>query len=241
MRKKIIQITAILTLILSLSCSKSTEEGFNEANGDVVKKYIKQFQIFDNNRGNISYTINYGINNKVSSITNGNNTNVFLNYDESNDLKSIIKGSETFNIDELYQSPYDAFETGDVLEYDDKGNPVKIEVYEDGNGSNILIGDIIYDPNPNPFYYTLQAAGIIDILDRVDLTFGYSNPSIINAKLLLPYNNIKSMIFKNTSGITQYEVQINYNYGDDKYPISANVITLSQYETSTCTLIYNYK
>jgi len=222
------------------SCSKSSEDEFNDSNGDVTQKYIKHFQIIDNTNENISYTVNYGTGDKVSSITDGN-TNTFLNYDESNNLNSIVDDNETFDIDELYQSPYDAFETGNVLEYDDKANPIKIEVYEDGYGSDILIGNIIYDPNPNPFFYTLKAAGIIDVLDRVDLNFGYSNPSIIKARLLLPYNNIRTMIFKDASGITKYEVQIEYNYDDDKYPISANVNTLSQNESSTYTLFYTYR
>ena len=178
--------------------------------------------------------------NRVSSITDGN-TNAFLNYDTSDNLNSITGNNEIFDIDELYQSPYDAFESGEVLEYDKNANPIKIEVYEDGYGSDVLIGNIIYDPNPNPFFYTLKAAGIIDVLDRIDLNFGITNPSIIKARLLLPYNNIRSMIFKNASGITQYEVHIDYNYDEDKYPISAIVNTLSQNESSTYTLIYKYK
>jgi len=240
MKKKILVISTILSVSLLFSCSKSSEDEFNDSNGDVTQKYIKHFQIIDNTNENISYTVNYGTGDKVSSITDGN-TNTFLNYDESNNLNSIVDDNETFDIDELYQSPYDAFETGNVLEYDDKANPIKIEVYEDGYGSDILIGNIIYDPNPNPFFYTLKAAGIIDVLDRVDLNFGYSNPSIIKARLLLPYNNIRTMIFKDASGITKYEVQIEYNYDDDKYPISANVNTLSQNESSTYTLFYTYR
>jgi len=240
MKKKILVISTILSVSLLFSCSKSSEDEFNDSNGDVAQKYIKHFQIIDNTNENISYTVNYGTGDKVSSITDGN-TNTFLNYDESNNLNSIVDDNETFDIDELYQSPYDAFETGNVLEYDDKANPIKIEVYEDGYGSDILIGNIIYDPNPNPFFYTLKAAGIIDVLDRVDLNFGYSNPSIIKARLLLPYNNIRTMIFKDASGITKYEVQIEYNYDDDKYPISANVNTLSQNESSTYTLFYTYR
>ena len=240
MKKTILIISTITSVILLFSCSKSTEDEFNGANEDVAKKYIKHFQIIDNISENITYTINYGAENRVSSITDGN-TNTFLNYDNSDNLNSITGDNEPFDIDELYQSPYDAFESGEVLEYDENANPIKIEVYEDGYGSDVLIGSIIYDPNPNPFFYTLKAAGIIDVLDRVDLNFGYTNPSIVKARLLLPYNNIRSMIFKNASGITQYEVQIDYNYDEDKYPISATVNTLSQNESSTYTLIYTYK
>lgn len=242
METKNLFLGTLLGAILLFECSKSSKDEFNEANGEVAKKYIKVFQVIniDNTSENKTYTINYDGENKVSSVTDGN-SNGFLNYNQSNGLNTVTGNDETFDIDELYQSPYDAFEYGKVLEYDDKSNPIKIEVYKDGNGSDILIGQIIYDPNPNPFFYTLKAAGIIDVLDRVDLNFGNTNPAITKARQLLPYNNIRAMIFKDVSGITKYEVQIDYNYDKDRYPSNANVNAISQNESSTYSLIYTYK
>ncbi len=240
MKKKVLVLSTVMSIIFLLSCSKSADDDFDDANGDVAKKYIKHVQIIENEGENRIYTVNYGTGDRISSISNGNSS-AFFNYSEADELSSVVDDNDTFDIDELYQSPYDAFETGNVIEYDEKANPIKIEVYEEESVSNLLIGDIIYDPNPNPFYYTLKAAGVIDVIDRVDLNFGYSNPSIIKAKQLLPYNNIRAMIFRDESGITKYEVQIDYKYDEDKYPISAVINALSVDETSTYTILYSYK
>jgi len=230
----------LFTALFIISCSKSTEEEFIEANGNVAEKYITRFQIIDDNGENTTYIINYGEGNKVSSVTDGNST-AFLNYNASDDLSTVTDENETFDIDDLYQAPYDAFEKGNVLDYDDKGNPIKIEVYEDGPGSEVFIGTIIYDPNPNSFFYTLKAAGVIDVLDSVDLDFGIGSAIIIKARRLFPNNNIRTMIFKDQAGITRQEVQIGYNYDEDGYPASAVVNAFSLDETSSHTLIYTYK
>ncbi|MEZ4779596.1 MAG: hypothetical protein R2786_09475 [Flavobacteriaceae bacterium] len=234
------KIALLFIIVLTLSCSKSTEDEFNEVNGNVAEKYVKRLQVLDNVNGNSSITINYGEGNRVTSITDGNAT-TFFNYDSSNNLSSINDSNETFNMSELYQAPYDAFETGQVLEYDDNSNPIKIKVYEDGYGSELLTGTIVYDANPNPYFYTLKAAGGIAVLDMVDLNFGITDPSIIKARNLFPNNNIRSMIFKDDSGITKYEVQFDYTYGSDKYPVSASVSALSVDESSSYDLIYTYK
>ena len=232
----------ILVLVSLSACEKSSEaeDEFLSANEEAVEKYIKNFQIIDKYGDNYYYTINYSSGNTVSSITD-EDANTFFNYDDSNNLNSVTSDGEMFDINELYQSPYDAFESGYVLEYDTDGNPTNIEVYEDGYDSDVLTGTIIYDPNPNPFFYTLKAAGIIDVLDKVDLNFGYTNPSIVQARQLLPYNNITTMIFKDEFGITTYEVQFDYTYDEDHYPISARVNALSQEETTSYTLLYTYK
>ncbi|MFA5514350.1 MAG: hypothetical protein WDA17_05505 [Sphaerochaetaceae bacterium] len=240
MKKMIFLVGAILTMSVLFSCKKSTEDEFNGANGDVAQKYIKRFQVIENSKESTTFTINYGANNLVSSVSDGN-ASAFLNFDGANNLTSVTGDEETLDVNELYQSPYDAFESGTVLKYDDKGNPVQISVFEDGYGSEVITGNILYDPNPNPFFYTLKAGGVIDMLDRVDLNFGYSNPSIVKARMLLPYNSIKTMIFKDAAGITKYEVQIDYNYDADKYPTSATVTAMSQDGTSTITLLYTYK
>ncbi|MEZ4817011.1 MAG: hypothetical protein R2776_03465 [Flavobacteriaceae bacterium] len=233
-------IVPLFTTLLILSCSKSTEDEFNEVNGNVAEKYVKSVQVIDNVNGNTTLTVNYGEANRVSSITDGSATS-FFNYDSSNNLSSINDSDDTFSMSELYQAPYDAFETGQVLEYDDNSNPTKIKVYEDGYGSQLLTGTIIYDANPNPYFYTLKAAGGIAVLDRVDLNFGITDPSIIKARNLFPNNNIRAMIFKDNNGITKYEVQFSYTYGNDKYPLSASVSTLSVDETTSYSLIYTYK
>ena len=66
-------------------------------------------------------------------------------YDKAiRDLNSLKDRNKVYEIlEELYESPYDAFETGEVIQYDDNGNPKKIELNE-GNESIILsLGDAI--------------------------------------------------------------------------------------------------
>ncbi len=228
-------------LIFLSGCQKSSEEEFNDANGDIAEKYIKRLEITSNVvTENVTYWVNYDSENRVSSVTDGTSSHIF-SYNSNNNLATVTDQGETLNVNDLYQSPYDAFETGNVLEYDAKGNPIRIECFEDGYNSDPLIGEVTYDPNPNPFFYTLKAAKIIEVLDRVDLNFGAQSPSIIKARLLLPYNNISGMIFKDLSGNTKYEVHIDYTYTADKYPISAVVNAVSANESRIYEAKYFYK
>ena len=242
MKNKNLLLGALIFGLLLIGCNKSSEDEFNNANGDVAVKYIRSVDIInsDDPSENRTYTLHYDGENRVSSYTDGNSSG-FLNYSQNGELNSMTDEYETLEISELYQAPYDAFENGEVIEYDSKGNPIVIEVWEDGFGSNLLNGEIIYDPNPNPFFYTLKAAGVIDVIDQVDLNFGYNHPAIIKARQLLPYNSIRAMIFKNMSGITEYEVQINYEYDNDGYPIKADIVAISPDESSTYTVFYTYK
>jgi len=231
------QFFLICFCIILFGCSK-TEDGFNDANPDAVEKLIKKLVVIYDNES-FSYTVNYDPDKKVTSISDGSSS-AFLSYSTNNSLNSVTHKNETFNMSELYQAPYDAFDVGSVLEYDDKGNPILIEVYENGYGSEILLGEIIYDKNPNPFFYTLKAAGLIDVLDRVELNFGFSNPVISKARQLLPFNSIKSMIFRDYDGITRSEVHIDYDYDIDGYPKNAIVSYLSSTESGVYNIYYHY-
>ena len=241
MKKTLLLLLTILGIFVFVSGCKKTEDEFHDANVDVAAKYICRMEIISNVPAeNKTILVNYDAENRVSSITDGTNSR-FFNYDSGNNLSSVTDEGEPLNVNDLYQSPYDAFETGNVLEYDANKNPKKIEVYEDGYLSELLIGEITYDPKPNPFFYTLKAAKAIDILDRVDLDFGQQSSSIIKARQLFPYNNIRAMIFKDHSGITKYEVQIGYTYGADNYPLNATVNALSPDETRIYSVSYFYR
>ena len=233
----------ILVIFVVLSGCKKTEDEFNDANGNVKAKYLSRMEITSSvPKENKIINVYYDAENRVSSITDGTNSH-FFNYNSSNSLTSVTDGGEPMNVSDLYQAPYDAFETGHVLEYDANKNPKTIEVYEyEGSSlSEVLTGEISYDPKPNPFFYTLQAAKVIEVLDRVDLNFSSAPPSIIKARQLFPYNNIRAMIFKNQAGITKDEVQIEYVYDSDNYPISATVNALSPDETRIYHVYYFYK
>jgi hypothetical protein len=244
MKKEFLFLGFVLSVILLFSCRKSSEDEFIAANPDepIAKKYIQHFQVFsnDNTFDNVTYTVNYDSDNKVSSITDGSKSG-FQQYNSSDELISVSSDNETFTMSELYQAPYKAFEEGEVTKYDSRLNPIKILVYENGYGSDILVGNIGYDPNPNPFFYTLKAAGVIAVLDRVELFFEPTNQNITRARQLLPYNNISSMVFRDVNGVVKYDAQLDYFYDEDGYPTNASLIVVTPTETTTITLIYTYK
>lgn len=234
--KKLICLFSVLFVFNS--CSDSIEDGFEEANPDVSEKYLKKVEIVSDEDGlEGSNTFNYNSVNKLSSITNGKESQ-FFNYSENDALISIT-GSENFYMDELDGTPVKAYEWGNVLKYDDKRNPTKIELLEDNN--DVYIANISYDDKPNPYFYTIKAAGLIDILDDIYLDFGYVPQELQKARELIPYNYFSSIIIKNVQGQTIAEVQFDNTYDDDDYLTISNVLVLSDDETSSTYFRYFYK
>jgi YD repeat-containing protein len=236
----------LLTVTLFSCGGESLEEGFEDANDNVSEKLLKQIRIdyADPYEDDYTYQFGYDGDNRLTSVTDGENTR-FFNYDSGGDLTSISGSDEPFEMSELYEAPYDAFEEGDVLEYDDKGNPIKIEVYDDGdyyNDPEILVGEISYDQKPNPFFYTLEAGGIIDVLNNVDLNFNSSSPTIVKAYRLLPFNNVRGMIFRNSMD-NQIETEVQYEsvYDEDGYATNTTIQVLSDSDNETVYLTYVYR
>ncbi len=235
------------------SCNEdSVSDEFNSVNEDVQEKLIKSISVISNQEIEESRNISlsYTPDRKLNTITDGDET-TFFEY-ENNELSSIKgSGNESLNIEDLYQSPYDAFETGEVLNYDNNGNPTKIEFYEydynydtDNEFIRVYTADISYDNKPNPYYYTLNSGGIIDVLDNVRLNIS-TNPQleeIINARMLFPLNNPSQIIYKDDNNQTVFTVNVIYNYNSYNYPISAQVTSVS-FENSvqtTYSAIFQY-
>lgn len=252
----------IISAFLINGCKKTTEDEFNDANGDVAEKLVHWIEITsDDFNEKERITVSYDGKDRVSSIIYGETTHYFV-YDEYSNLSKITDEGEPKDIGELFLSPYDIDLTvgsgnrvvpGNVLKFDSKGNPIEIEFFENtmswnyfGSGSFIIKTDtltceIIYDPNPNPIFYTLKAAKVVDALDRLELIFGSQSLEIIKAKQLLPYNNIKSMIFKDLNGIPKSEITINSTYDEDKYPTSATVVVTNSSGSFFHLVNYYYK
>ena len=183
MKKSIYSISLLCALILTFSCSDdSVTDEFNNANGNVQEKLIKSISIISaqDSQENKNIILSYTSDGQLNTITDGIETSIFVY--ENSELTNITGGGDNLNIEELYESPYDAFETGDVLVYDDNGNPKKIEFYEEEYEFNsgtyitkIYTADISYDNTHNPYFYTLEAGGFIEVLDGVQLNFKSSN------------------------------------------------------------------
>ncbi len=246
MKKKYLLLSIVATSIFASCSNDSVTEEFNNANGNTVEKFIErvEFTSAQDIEENETVTINYDTNNRVSSITDGYDTS-FLVY-EGDDLSTISGDGDPLDIDELYQSPYDVFETGDVQEYDNNGNPIIISVFnEDDYTGEVteIIATISYDSKPNPYFHTLNAAGIIDVMDGVRFNFSMTPQSteIIRARALFPLNNISGMVFKNPEGEIVSELKIDYAYDAQDYPTSATFTTEQDNETNIYAATYHYK
>ena len=247
-----LQITLLTVLAVFMSCSEdSATDEFNQANQNASVKLITNLSVVSAQDAseNQSVTINYNGNNQVANITDGVETS-FLVYDNNN-LTNVTGEGETLNVEELYQSPYDAFETGEVLQYDSNMNPVSIRFLEEefdffNNTMNVVeyYAEIEYDATPNPFFYTLEAAGIIDVLDNVDLNFSMDvqAPEIVQARLLLPTNNIKKITYKDEDLTPIYQIVANYVYDAQNYPSTGTVTStdLEDDSVSVYTTTFTY-
>lgn len=251
--KKLLFLSAI-TIFASCD-SDSVSDEFDNANGDTAKKLIEtvEFNPAQVDEEDQVFTVNYDANNKVTSASNGIETAVLVH--ENDELSTITGDGDPFSLSELYQDPYDAFETGDVLEYDTSGNPISISVLEEYYEYNQTTGEyeetieeyiatITYDATPNPYFYTFEAAGLIEVLDKVQLNFSMmpQSPEIVRARALFPLNNIKSIVYKDEDGEVVGELKIEYVYDADNYPTSATLTVIDEDELSSVyTITYIYK
>lgn len=220
-----------LLLILSfftISCSKD-DDNFDDANSNPAKKYITKIVTEEAGQTTIS-EINYDNQGRVISVSSDNQTKYF-SYDDANDgdLKKVSGGGENIITSEIINEIHDAYEIGDVLQYDEKGNPTVLELYDEDNFGNQITytAEIAYDDKPFSFYYTLEAAGIIDVLNDVRLQF-YAPEEIIIAKKLLPVNNPFKAIIMDDSNQEIGSIIVDYNYDEDNYPKTASVVTIDE-------------
>ncbi|REG86029.1 hypothetical protein [Winogradskyella sediminis] len=240
--------------IFTLSCSEdSVTDEFDNANGNVQEKLIESISIISaqDSQENKNISLSYTSDGLLNTISDGVETSIFV-YDDNDNLSNITGGgNDNLNIEELYESPYDAFETGEVIQYDDNGNPKEIEFYEeeydyntDSYYTKIYTAEISYDNTHNPYFYTLEAGGIIEVLDDVQLNFSLNPqiPEIVQARLLFPVNNPSQLIYKNEEGEIIHTINVNYSYDNENYPTSATVtaVSVQDSEQSTYSAIYQY-
>lgn len=225
---------------LIISCD-SNEDGFSDANGDAAKKYVTKIITQDDYETTIS-EVNYTNEGKVTSVSSDNNTRYFL-YNDNGDLKDVSGEGDNIATSEVIGEIQDAYEIGNVLQYDEKGNPTVLELYdEDYNGNQIInIAHLTYDDNPFTFYYTLDAAGIIDVLYDVRIQF-YAPKEIIMAKKLLPVNNPIKAVITDESNQEVQTISVNYVYDEDNYPKTASVVSIDDNgNAESFNVIYQYK
>lgn len=244
----------VSTISILTSCNEeSVSDDFEEVNGDVAVKLMESISVSDaeDSSDNTTVTMYYTNDGKLNTISDGSETNVFV-YDNDNKLTRITSDGDNLNMEELYESPYDAFDTGEVVVYDDNNNPKKIEFlveeciddyWCDEYEVKIYTAELSYDDAHNPFYHTFNAGGIIDVLDNVELNFGSSqSPEIVKVKDLFPMNNLSQIIYKNEEGESLVSLNVNFSYDDENYPTSATItaVDIEESEQSVSSVIFTY-
>ena len=221
--------------VINFSCEKSTSEEFEDVNGNVETKLITSIDVTyvedPDESNNILFSYNGDL--RLTSIYDGTETTNFT-YEDGN-LSNVTGNGDNGNVEELYESPYDAFETGQVEEYDENGNPSVLQFieydYDYMTGEEEVVyytAEISYDNKPNPFYKTAEAAGMIDVLDQIKLNFAAAPQAeeILRAKALFPNNNPSQIVYKNAEGEIEYTINLSYTYDGD-YPTAATVSSVS--------------
>lgn len=243
MKHKFMAAFAAVALMALASCSDDSSDSNNNT-GEDAKMYIKTISTTTSEGENSTLTVNYDAAGRVTSATDGEETSFFAY--EDGDLKNVSGSGDVLSVPNLLSTPQDAYEVGDVLDYDSHGNPIKVLIYErdwDGSIYAQYTGDITYDSYSNPYYYTLEAAGIIKVLDGLDLNFSLTPQSqeLIKAKLLLPANNPKKVVIKDEAGATVKTITTDYIYMSDGYPAQATTTETSEYGTWIYSTTYTYK
>lgn len=234
--------TLFLCIVLGVfSFSCSSDDGFDNANGEVAKKYITKITVRDDAEAKVS-TVTYDNDGRVTTATSENKTKYFT-YDDNGKLLKISGDGENLMTSEITSEIHDAYEIGDVLEYDENGNPKILELYDENYDGNRIThtAHLTYDNNPFAFYYTLDAAGIIDMLSDVRFRF-IAPPEVLLAKRLLPVHNPIKAIIRDESNAQVASITVDFVYNEHSYPVSATVVSLDEEGYgNTYTVSYQYR
>lgn len=239
MKFKFLTIVALASIVFTSCGNDSNTDDFMDGNPNAVARLITNITVVsaqssDENR---NITVSYDAANRVTSISDGIDS-ALLTY-ANDELANVASDGDNFSIEELYESPYDAFETGEVINYNSAGNPVNIRFYEteydwytNSEVTTEYRAEILYDNMPNPYFYTLQAAGAIEVMDNVEFNFSadMSAPEIVQASMLFPSKNIRKIIYTDVDGNLIADVTLDFVYNADNYPSSGSV-TATEYDT----------
>ncbi|KAF2518355.1 hypothetical protein E0W68_10055 [Flavobacterium salilacus subsp. salilacus] len=249
MKNKLLSALAVLSFLAFTGCSDDdSSDNFNGVNGDTAKRYITKVVATANEESLQTETliVTYNADGTVNTASDGTETNLF-SY-EGGELTTITGSGDNLIVNDVMNTVYDGYEVGEVLEYDNAGNPTKLRLFErdyDGSIYASYTATITYDAKPNPYFYTLEAAGIIDVLDNVELNFSMTPQAeeIVLAKKLLPVNNPSKVIIRDedTNEVTG-QVTAVYQYNSDNYPVIVEITEKDRYnDIYTYTAAYTYK
>src|SRR6478672_5054983 len=218
------KITFILSMATFAALTSCTSDSASDNLPDNAKFIQSVHYVNTNEMSDEMLTVNYNTDGTIANVSDGTESSVFV-YDSGN-LTTVTGSSDNLSISEVYQAPYDGYEFGQVLDYDNNGNPTQLQLFERDEEGFIIgeyTGEITYDPQANPFLHTLDAGGILDVLDNVDVNFSAvpTSPELVAASQLLFVNNPKTFTLKNADNVVIATVAANYVYDAEGYPTSA--------------------
>lgn len=249
MKNKFFTVLAALSFMAFTACSDDDSQSTNNGvNDGTPKKYIESvvFTSNDNSENNRNLSVTYDNDGKVTNVSVNEDTAV-LSYEGEN-LTNITGGGDEIIMSDVMSTVYDGYEVGEVLNYDNDGNPVEIRLFERGWEGAIeasYVATVTYDNKPNPYYYTMEAAGVIDILDNVELNFSMTPQAeeIVLAKMLLPVNNPSKVVVRDeeTQEVVS-EITAIYQYNSNDYPTTVSIteVNADNY-VYTYNAVYTYK
>ena len=102
------------------------------------------------------------------------------------------------------------------------------------------IATVTYDSAPNPFFRTLEAGGVIDAMQQTQVNFTSAPQSaqLVQASLLLPFNNPSQVIFRDENDQIVYTINANYTYDSDNYPTSATIAASGNSDSNVYTITF---
>lgn len=246
MKNKFLSALAVVSFFAFTGCS---DDDSSETLSNTTKRYIESLEVTsaEDVTKNRSLFITYDAEGRVNSATD--NTDTILFTYNGTALTNITGGGEDVIMDDVTTTVYDGYEFGEVLDYDNEGNPISLRLFTRYEWDNTIeasyVATVTYDQNPNPYFYTLEAAGLIEVLDNVDLNFSMTPESeqLIKAKLLLPVNNATKVVIRDedTQEVRE-ELTAVYQYNSASYPTSATITEKDNNNfIHNFTAVYTYK
>ena len=239
--KKLILLPFLAAALFGCGNDDDIEDTVNAANGVTTNKQYLARTIVEADGEAESVSFNYDGNDKVLSISSGGEA-MTMQYEATGEekLTSITGDGDVMMTSEVTSEVYEAYEIGEVLTFDSKGNPSELELKNEDDPSTFIKAVITYDNNPNAYYSTLEAAGLIDLFDDIRFQFAPSG-DIQTMRKLVAVNNPTSIVI--TADNTQLAtVTISYTYDSNNYPTSATLVAVNDDgDTETMMSTYVYK
>lgn len=268
--RKLSVLMYLLVGLLLLSCSKSSDDesssvGDRESTELIKSVDLELIEYYDGGSysENISALFNYDTEGKLLDVSSKVSEDSYkkmmsFNYSDNGKLSSVDGVFGPQLVEDIYGLKLNLYEDdATVLEYDENHNPSKVQMFnvrtvlKDVDGVDVevevtenLIAEITYDSHPFFLYNTLKSAGILEIMDNLDVFMSAVPDDVKKLKEFLPYNNIQNIRYERENYGEEsdiIEISFKYEYNTNGNPMSA-VITYKENEEidMKCNILFDY-